>query len=315
MKNNHLISTRDAFGEILVELGEKYKNIVVVDADNCFATRTFKFAQHFPERFINVGVAEQNMVGIAVGMAISNKIPIISSHSIFLCGRAYEQIRNAVCYGNVNVKCVGTHGGITVGHDGPTHFAVEDIAIMRAIPNMVVIVPADAVETKKAIRAAVEYTGPVFIRLGREPVPIVSELNGGFQIGKGLILREGKDVAIIACGIMVDIALEASKKLLNTGIKAAVINMHTIKPIDKNLINNFACKCNAIVVAEEHNIYGGLGGAIAESLSNSNPVVIENVGLNDTFAESGNPHELLNKYGLNVDAIISACKKAIHQQK
>ena len=304
-------ATRDAFGDMLVELGANIPSLVVVDADNAKATKTIKFAKQFPIRFINTGVAEQNMVGVAAGLALANKIPLVSTHAIFLCGRAYEQIRNAVAYGKLNVKLVGSHGGISVGHDGPTHFSIEDIALMRVLPNMIVLVPADAVETKKALYAAIHHKGPVYIRLGRAPVPIIFSETECFEIGRGMIIADGNDVAIIACGLMVDKALEARIILSNAGISSSIVNMHTIKPLDKDLIFKLAKLCGAMVVAEEHSVFGGLGGAITETLSNKIPIPIELIGIQDTFAESGESNELLNRYGLTAMKIALAAKKVI----
>ncbi|HEX8140188.1 MAG TPA: transketolase C-terminal domain-containing protein [Pyrinomonadaceae bacterium] len=307
-------ATRDAFGEALVELGAECENLIVVDADDSLATRTIGFAEHFPERFINVGAAEQNMVGVAAGLAIAGKVALISTHAIFLCGRAYEQIRNAVGYGNLNVKCVGSHGGITVGHDGPTHFSFEDISLMRGIPGMTVIVPCDAVETKKALRALLQHIGPAYLRLGRAPVPVVSKKSSRFEIGRGVVFGEGNDLAIMACGLMVAKSLEAREALTAEGFKVTVANLHSVKPIDRDLIVRLARRCQAIVVAEEHSIYGGLGSAVAEVTSAEFPVPIEFVGLRDTFAESGAPDDLLSAYGLEAADVVAASRKVLRRK-
>lgn len=308
-------ATRDEFGEALIEVGIENKDLIVIDADNSLATRTIKFARYFPDRFINVGIAEQNMVGIAAGLVLSGKLPVVSTHAIFLCGRAYEQIRNVVGYGELNVKFVGSHSGITVGYDGPTHFAIEDIALMRSIPGMTVIVPADAPETRNALRAALEHIGPTYLRLGRAPVPVISNELECFEIGRGILFEGGNDVAIIACGLMVAKALEAKIELQSQGVGASVVNIHTIKPLDENLIESLAKCCRTIVVAEEHSIYGGLGSAVAEVVCNKFPVPIEFVGIRDTFAESGEPKALLKRYGLETIDIITAARKAIERKE
>lgn len=307
-------STRDSFGEALVELGSEYEELVVVDADDSYATRTIAFGRRFPKRFINVGAAEQNLVGIAAGLALAGKIPVISTHAIFLCGRAFEQIRNAVAYGDLNVKCVGSHGGITVGQDGPTHFGLEDIALMRVIPRMTVVVPCDAPETKRALRAIVRHQGPTYLRLGRAPVPIVSSGIDSFEIGGPNIFKEGNDVAILACGLMVAKSLDAATELQHRGIQATVANLHTIKPLNHGSINKLARRCGALVVAEEHSIYGGLGSAVAEAVSRECPVPIEFVGVPDTFAETGEANALLKRYGLDVTDIVDAAHKVIRRK-
>lgn len=298
-----------------MDLGAEFERIVVVDADNALATRTARFAARFPGRFVNVGVAEQNMVGVAAGLALAGKIPIISSHAVFLCGRAYEQIRNAVCYGNLNVKCVGSHAGVSAGHDGPTHFALEDLAMMRVLPRMTVIVPADAMETRRALREAIKHSGPVYLRLGRSPVPLLPELPNGFQIGCASVLAQGSDVAIIACGIMVSKGLEAAAELRRASISAMVVNSHTVKPLDGQAIAWAAERCGAAVVAEEHSVYGGLGGAVAEFLAANCPVPVEFVATRDTFAESGDPAALLTRYGLDTPNIVAASRRAIARKR
>jgi transketolase len=299
-------SLRDAFGDALVDISREYESIIVVDADNALATRTEKFARIFPERFLNVGIAEQNMIGVAAGLALADKIPFVSTHAIFLCGRAYEQIRTAVCYGDLNVKLVGSHGGIAVGHDGPTHFAIEDIALMTAIPGMTVIAPADGPEMNRAVKAAVQHKGPVYLRSGRSNVPAITDGCSGFEIGRGYNLCFGNDVAIIACGLMVSKALAAREELYRYGIIATVTNFHTIKPIDTGLIHFLASECRAIVVAEEHNIYGGLGSIVATVLANDFPIPVEFVAIRDSFCESGDENALFDKYGLGVQDIVLA---------
>ncbi len=303
------VATRDAYGDILVELGKENESIVVLDADLSKSTKTHGFSQAFPERFINVGIAEQNLIGMAAGLATAGKIPFASTFAMFATGRAYEVIRNSVAYPKLNVKVCATHAGITVGEDGASHQSLEDISCMRTIPNMTVIVPADGVETKAALRAITEYNGPVYVRLGRLAVPTVNDENTyKFEIGKGVQLKDGKDVTIVATGIMVSEALQAAEKLAEEGISARVINIHTIKPIDAELITKAAKETGAIVTAEEHNIIGGLGSAVAETLAENYPVPMKRVGVKDTFGESGKPEELMVKYGLTAEGIIEAVK-------
>jgi len=314
MNLGEMQSLRDAFGEALVNISKEYESIIVVDSDDALATRTGKFAQAFPQRFINVGVAEQNMIGVAAGLALADKIPFVSTHAIFLCGRAYEQIRTAVCYGDLNVKLIGSHGGITVGHDGPTHFAIEDLALMTAIPGMAVIVPVDGIEMTKAINAVVQYRGPVYVRSGRSSVPILTKQSTGFEIGRGYRLCSGNDVAIISCGVMVSKSMEARRNLHNQGIKATVANFHTLKPIDTDLLHFLAAECGAFVVAEEHSIYGGLGSIVATEIANDLSIPMEFVAIKDTFCESGDADALLEKYHLGVQDIVSAALHAIKRK-
>jgi transketolase len=306
-----LTATRDAFGEALADLGAEDERLVVVDADDALATRTAIFARRFPDRFVNVGAAEQNLIGVAAGLALAGKVPVVSTHAVFLCGRAFEQIRNAVCYGALDVKLVGSHGGISVGHDGPTHFAVEDIALMRVLPGMTVIVPADAAETKRALRAAVGRSGPTYLRVGRAPVPELPRGDEGFEVGRATLLEEGDDVAIIACGLMVARSLAAAAVLRREGLRATVLNAHTVKPLDAGRVAEAARRCGAVVVAEEHSVVGGLGGAVAEALCVAAPTPVEFVGVRDTFAESGEPETLLTKYGLDPADIASAAHRAV----
>lgn len=309
------MATRDAYGNTLVELGEKNKDVVVLDADLSKSTKTAKFKEEYQDRFFNVGIAEQNLMGTAAGLAAAGKIPFASTFAVFATGRAFEIIRNSVAYPKLNVKIAATHAGITVGEDGASHQALEDISIMRTIPNMVVINPADGVTAREAVLKAAEYEGPVYIRLGRSKVPVIyDENNINFEIGKGIVLREGKDVTIIATGIMVSKALDASEKLAQMGIQAKVIDIHTIKPIDSQLIIDAAKETGAVVTAEEHNIIGGLGSAVAEVLGENAPVPMERIGVKDSFGESGKPNELLEKYGLTSANIVDAVKRIIDRK-
>jgi transketolase len=286
------MATREAYGKALVELGAKNKDVVVLDADLSKSTKTADFQKVYPDRFFNMGISEQDMMVTAAGLATCGKIPFASTFAIFATGRAYEQVRNSIGYPHLNVKIAATHAGITVGEDGATHQSIEDISLMRGIPGMVVINPADAEETRQAIFAAAEHYGPVYIRLGRMAVPDIHDQNYKFELGKGEVIREGKDVAIIATGIMVAIAIEAADKLKEEGIEATVVNIHTIKPIDKDLIVEVAKKTGKVITAEEHSIIGGLGSAVAEVLSEEYPVKIKRIGIKDQFGQSGSPKEL-----------------------
>jgi transketolase len=306
------IATREAYGKALVKLSESNENVVVLDADLSKSTKTADFKAVSPERFINIGIAESNMMGIAAGLSTCGKIPFASTFAMFAAGRAFEQIRNSICYPKLNVKVCATHAGLTVGEDGATHQSIEDISLMRSIPNMTVINPSDAVETEAAILAVAEYNGPCYVRLGRLAVSVINDANNyKFEIGKGVTLAQGNDVTIIATGIMVELALEAKEILSKEGINARVINIHTIKPIDKDLLINAAKETKAIVTAEEHSIIGGLGSAVAEVVTEECPVPVLKVGIKDTFGESGKPDELLKAYGLTVEAIVEHSKKAI----
>jgi len=305
------IATREAYGAALAELGEKYKNVVVLDADLSKSTKTYDFKKKYPERFFNIGISEQDMMGTAAGFATCGKIPFASTFAMFATGRAFEQIRNSIAYPRLNVKIAATHAGITLGEDGASHQAIEDVAIMRAVPNMTIVNPADALSTRKAIEAAIKYNGPMYIRLGRLAVPEVYKDDMEFTVGKGILIEEGKDVTIIAAGFMVHLAIEASIMLKEEGIAAEVIDMHTIKPIDKELIIKSAQKTGAIVTAEEHNIIGGLGGAVAEVLCEEYPVPMVRVGIKDVFGQSGKPMELVNFYGISAKDIAAAAKQAI----
>ncbi len=305
------IATRDAYGKALVEIGEKNPNIIVLDADLSKSTKTADFAKHYPERFFDMGIAEANMIGTAAGLAASGKIPFVSTFALFGTLRVGDQIRNSICYPHLKVKIAVTHSGLTLGEDGASHQAIEDIAMMRAIPNMTVIVPADAEETKKVIHAAAEYDGPMYIRLGRPALPQVFDESYTFEIGKGTVVNQGSDVTIIAMGVMLHPALEAAKILEQEGISARVINMATIKPIDQEIIIQAAKETKGIVTAEEHNIYGGLGSAVAEVVTEHAPTTVKRVGVNDTFGESGKPDELLEKYGLTKEHIMEKVKEIL----
>lgn len=281
------IATRDAYGQALAELGALNDKVVVLDADLSKSTKTNDFKKVFPERFFNMGIAEQNLLGTAAGFAAAGKIPFASSFAVFAVGRAYDQIRNSIAYPKLNVKIAATHAGLTVGEDGGSHQMLEDIALMRALPNMTVIVPADGVETKQVIMAAAAYDGPVYIRLGRPKVPVLFDESYQFEIGKGVVLKDGADVTLVAAGIMVSKAMEAAEALAADGISAAVVNISTIKPLDQQLIIEMAQKTGAMVTCEEHNIYGGLGSAVAEVLVEHCPVPMARVGVEDSFGESG----------------------------
>lgn len=302
------IATRDAYGQALKELGEKNKDIVVLDADLSGSTKTGVFRESYPDRFFNVGIAEQNLIGTAAGLATSGKIPFASTFAVFATGRAFEIIRNSICYPKLNVKVAATHAGLTVGEDGATHQALEDLSIMRSLPNMVVLNPADGVEAKKCVFKAAEHYGPVYIRLGRSGLPVIFDEDYDFEIGKGVELGSGEDVTIIATGIMVQKALDAREELLKEGISARVINISTIKPIDNDIILKAAKETKGIVTVEEHNIIGGLGSAVAEVLVENYPVPLLRVGVKDSFGQSGTGDDLLKKYGLTVENIIEKVK-------
>lgn len=309
------IATREAYGEALIEVGKKNPKVVVLDADLSKSTKTAGFGKNFPERFFNMGISEQNMMGTAAGLATTGKIPFASTFAMFATGRAFEIIRNSIGYPNLNVKICATHAGLTVGEDGASHQSLEDISCMRSIPNMTVIVPADAVEAKAAIHAITEMEGPVYVRLGRAGVPIVNDENSyKYEIGKGVLLKDGKDATIIATGVLVGEALEASKMLEEKGLSVRVINIHTIKPIDRDIIIKAAEETGAIVTAEEHNVIGGLGSAVAEVVVESHPVPMKRIGTLDTFGESGKPDELLKKYGLTKEEIVKAVEETIKRK-
>ncbi len=303
------IATRVAYGNLLETELYKNSNIVVLDADLGNATKSISLKKVVPNRYFDMGISEQDMMCTAAGFATCGKIPIVSTFAIFAAGRAFEQIRNSIAYPNLNVKIAATHAGLTVGEDGGSHQAIEDISLMRSLPNMMVICPSDAIETKAAIKAAVEHYGPVYIRLGRAAVENIHSEDYVFDFSKGQILREGNDVGIIATGIMVEKALQAANELLKDGIHARVVNISTIKPIDKDLIIETAKKTNYIVTVEEHSIIGGLGSAVSEVLVQKYPTKQFMIGIKDSFGESGTPEELLEKYGLTVEKIIEAVKK------
>jgi len=305
------IATREAYGNALAELGDKY-DFVVLDADLAAATKTSIFKKKFPERFFDCGIAEGNMISVAAGIATTGKPVFASSFAMFAAGRAFEQIRNSVGYPHLNVKIGATHAGITVGEDGATHQCLEDIGLMRTIPGMVIINPADAVEAKAAVEAALNINGPVYMRFGRMAVPVINDTpDYKFEVGKGVNMVDGKDVTIVATGIMVNMAIEASKALAEEGISARVINIHTIKPLDKELIVEAAKSTGAIVTAEEHNVIGGLGSAVSEAVCEACPVPVLKVGTKDTFGRSGKVAPLLEMYGLTVANIVAKAKAAI----
>jgi len=315
MADKKLEATRDAYGRVLCELGKTYPNLIVLDSDLSVSTKTCMFAKQFPGRFFNAGVAEQDMVSTAAGFATTGKIVFASTFAVFATGRAWEQVRVSVAYPRLNVKIVATHGGITTGEDGATHQATEDIAIMRAIPNMTVIVPCDALEAEKAIRAVAAVHGPVYVRLSRGKTPVVNKSDYQFKVGKGITLADGKDLTIIAAGIMVDMALDARAELEKEGISSRVINLHTIKPIDKELIAAAARETGAILTAEEHSIIGGLGGAVCEVVAENCPVPVTRLGMKDMFGESGKPDDLLEKYGLTSKEISKAARSLLARKK
>lgn len=308
------IAIRDAFGEALIELGEKNERLVVLDADVSHSTRTVKFGERFPDRFFNVGVAEANMMNIAAGLATCGFIPFVSTFSFLACLRAAEQIRTSIAYPKLNVKIAAGYGGLSDSYDGATHQSVCDIAIARSIPNLTVIVLADAEETKMAVPAIAKYKGPVFFRLSRAEVLVIFDEDHQFQIGKGNLLKEGLDVTLIATGVMVARTLEAADKLEGEGISTRVLEIHTIKPLDERIVLQAAEETKAIVTAEEHSILGALGSTVAELLVKHYPIPLEMIGISDTFAESGSYEELLDKYGMEVANIIQAAKKVLKRK-
>ena len=304
------IATRQAYGDALAEFGCD-ENIIVLDADLSKSTKTDSFKKVYPERFINAGIAEGNMMSVAAGIASCGKTVFASSFAMFAAGRAFEQIRNSIGYPNLNVKIGATHAGISVGEDGATHQCLEDIGIMRTIPNMVIINPADATEARLAVKAAIEHKGPVYLRFGRLAVPTVFDENYKFEIGKGVELKEGSDVTIVATGLMVPYAMEAAEVLAEKGISARVINIATIKPIDKDILVKAAKETGAIVTAEEHNVIGGLGSAVAEVLAENAPVPMRRVGTQDVFGRSGTPAALLELYGLDTKTIVTKAEEVL----
>lgn len=309
-------ATRNGYGEALVELGAKNPKVVVLDADLSKSTMTYMFGEKYPERFFNMGIAEQNLMGTAAGLSAAGYVPFASSFGIFASGRAYEQIRNIICYAKLNVKIGGTHGGITVGEDGATHQGLEEIALMRVIPNMRVIVPADFNEAKAATIAAGEYNGPVYLRLGRDKVETITDYSKQpFEIGKGYLLADGADVTIIATGLMSALALQARTALAANGVSAAVIHLPTVKPLDTKLIYEYAQKTRAMITCEEHQIACGMGSAVCEFLAQNIPTPVKMVGIKDVFGESGTPKELLEAYGLNAKGIAEAAGEVLKMKK
>ena len=309
-----MVNPRNAYGEALIELGKKNKNIVVLDADLSKSTKTIMFAKEFPERFFEMGIAEANMMSTAAGFASCGKIPFASTFAVFATGRVYDQVRMDIAYSNTNVKIFATHGGISVGKDGVSHQMLEDIALMRVLPNMIIISPSDATQTKKIVYLMTEYIGPMYARVGRADAPLIYTQKDveGIKIGKGITVEDGSDISIIAYGTMVEPALEARKTLFKQGIKARIIDMHTIKPLDEKLIIKCAKETNAIITAEEHSIIGGLGAAVAEVLAeNSTSIKFLRMGIKDVFCESGSPPDLLEKYELNEKHMIKNAKKML----
>ena len=306
------IATRESYGNALVELGKEHEDLVVLDADLAEATKTGMFKKAFPERHIDCGIAECNMIGVAAGIAATGKVPFASSFAMFAAGRAFEQVRNSVGYPKLNVKIGATHAGISVGEDGATHQCNEDIALMRTIPGMIVINPSDDVEAKAAVRAAYELDGPVYLRFGRLAVPVINDNDDyKFEIGKGVVLREGKDVTIVATGLCVSSALEAADMLAEDGVEAKVINIHTIKPIDADLLVEAAKETGKVVTVEEHSVIGGLGGAVCEVLSEKCPVPVKRIGVNDVYGESGPAVKLIEKYGLDGKGVYASVKEFV----
>ena len=303
------IATRDSYGNALAQLGTEHPEVVVLDADLAAATKTGTFKKAHPERFIDCGIAESNMIGVAAGLAAAGKVPFASSFAMFAAGRAFEQIRNSVGYPHLNVKIGATHAGISVGEDGATHQCNEDIALMRTIPGMVVINPADDVEARAAVKAAYEHVGPVYLRFGRLAVPVFNdEATYKFEIGKGIVLKEGTDVTIFATGLCVNETIEAEKMLAADGINAEIINIHTIKPLDRELVVKSALKTGKVVTVEEHSVIGGLGSAVCDVLCEEAPTKVLKIGINDVFGESGPALELIKKYGLDAEGIYKKVK-------
>lgn len=304
------IATRESYGNALAELGKEHEDVVVLDADLAAATKTGVFKKAFPERHIDCGIAECNMIGVAAGLSTTGKVPFASSFAMFAAGRAFEQVRNSIGYPHLNVKIGATHAGITVGEDGATHQCNEDIALMRTIPGMVVMCPADDVEAKAAVRAALEYEGPVYIRFGRAAVPVINDRpDYKFEIGKGSVVREGTDVTIVATGICVDSALGAAKKLAGEGISAEVVSICTIKPLDEEVIVNSARKTGKVVTVEEHSVIGGLGSAVCDCLCAKFPTPVKKLGMQDVFGESGSAAALVQKYGLDAEGVYASVKE------
>ena len=301
------IATRVSYGETLVELAAEHDDFVVLDADLAASTQTGRMKDAYPDRFFDVGIAEQNLMGVAAGIATTGRTAFVSSFAMFAAGRTYDQVRNSIAYPHLNVKICASHAGVSVGEDGATHQCNEDIALMRVIPGMTVVVPCDDVEARAAVRAAYELDGPVYMRLGRLAVPVVNdEKDFSFTLGKGIVMREGTDVTIVACGLMVQAALEAADALAERGVSAEVIDMHTIKPIDADLIVESASKTGRVVTCEEHSVIGGLGSAVCDVLAERCPVPVRKVGVNDVFGVSGPATDLLHLYGLDAEGVIAA---------
>lgn len=308
------IATRESYGNALAELGKEHEDLIVLDADLAGATKTSIFKKAFPERHWDIGIAEANMTGIAAGLAACGKVPFISSFAMFVSGRNYEQVRNSIGYPHLNVKIGATHAGISVGEDGASHQCLEDIALMRVIPGMTVINPADDVEARAAVRAAYNHVGPVYLRFGRLAVPVFNdEATYKFEMGKGVVLKEGKDVTILATGLCVNETREAEKMLAEEGIDAELINIHTIKPLDKTLVIASALKTKRVVTVEEHSVIGGLGSAVCDALSENAPTKVMKIGINDVFGESGPALELIKKYGLDAQSIFEKIKTFVKQ--
>ena len=309
-------ATRESYGTALCELAEEYENLVVLDADLAAATKTGMFKKKYPERFFDCGIAEANMMGVAAGLSATGKIPFASTFAMFAAGRAFEIVRNSIGYPHLNVKIGATHAGISVGEDGATHQCNEDIALMRTIPGMTIINPADDVEARAAVKAALDYAGPVYMRFGRLAVPVFNdEKTYKFEMGKGIVLKDGKDVTIVATGLMVNEAIQAGKQLEAEGISARIVNIHTIKPLDKKLICKCAEETGLIVTAEEHSIIGGLGSAVAEAVTECCPVPVVKIGVNDEFGHSGPAVELLKEFGLSAENIVAKTKEALKLKK
>ena len=303
------IATRESYGNALVELGKEHDDLIVLDADLAGATKTGMFKKAFPERFLDCGIAEANMAGIAAGLSTCGKVPFMSTFAMFAAGRAYEQVRNSIGYPHLNVKIGATHAGISVGEDGATHQCLEDLALMREIPGMVVINPSDDIEAKAAVKAAYEYVGPVYLRFGRLAIPVINDNpDYKFEIGKGVVLKEGTDLTIIATGLCVNSSLEAAKMLEKDGISAKVINIHTIKPLDEELVVSAAKETGKVVTVEEHSVIGGLGSAVCDTLSQKAPTKVLKIGINDVFGESGPAVELVHKYGLDAEGVYNKVK-------
>lgn len=305
------MATRQAYGEALVEIGGRNKNLIVMDADLSKSTMTAAFSKAYPERFFNMGIAEQNLFGAAAGLAASGKTVVASTFAMFAAGRAFEIIRNSICYPKLNVKVCATHAGITVGEDGASHQAVEDLALMRSIPGMTVLNPSDGTSARKAVEAAIEMDGPCYVRLGRAAVPVLYQDNMEFQIGKGILFRDGSDVTIVATGIMMNEAALAADTLAAEGISARIIDIHTIKPIDEEILIRAAKETRGIVTAEEHSVIGGLGSAVAEVLMQNAPTRMKMVGIQDSFGASGKPAELMEQYHLTGADIVRACREIL----